>query len=454
MQTRETALAIAKAVRSGERRATDVAAESLMEIDRLNPQLNMLTAVTRDEALEAADAIDARVARGEDPGPLAGVPFAVKNNFDIAGVTTLAGAKIYEGRPAAKADAFAVEALKRAGAILVGAANMDEFACGITTENAYYGATRNPLDPTRISGGSSGGSAAAVSAGIVPLAVGTDTGGSIRVPSSLCGVFGMKPTYGRLSRRGVVPFSWSMDHVGPMARTLSDLAAGYDALQGRDPADPAQQDRASEAVLPAIAEGPGRLRVALLEGWFDQHAGDEARAALQQAAERLKVTRRVELPNTDIARGAMNLIVMTEASSFVLQGLQTRAGDFDPLTRNRLLASAMVPGVYAAAAQRFRAWYRQQAAQLLQTADVLIAPAVPFPATLIGQDRIVFDGKEVPCRPMLTLLTAPLSFIGLPVVVVPVRRPGAMPVGVQVVARPFAEADAFRVAAALAGEAS
>jgi len=446
----ETAFEIAQSVRTGARKAVDVVTAALARIDADNPRINAFTAITRDTALQAAARLDAQVAKGVEPGPLAGVPFAVKNNFDVAGLTTLAGSKVYQGRPAATADSFAVRALKDAGGILVGALNMDEFACGITTENAHYGPTRNPRDPERISGGSSGGAAAAVAAGMVPLTVGTDTGGSIRVPSSMCGVFGLKPTYGRLSRGGVVPFSWSMDHVGPLANSLRDLAAGYDALQGRDPDDPVQRVRDVESTAAAVAAGPGKLRVALLEGWFADNAGEEARACLDEAAARLRVTRRVTLEHTNVARGAMNLIVMSEAGSFLLPHLRERAADFDPLTRNRLLAGAMLPAGYVAAAQRFRAWYRQQAARLFETVDVLIAPALPFPATRIGQDRIVFNGKDIPCRPMFTLLTAPLSFIGLPVVVVPVLRKDGMPLGVQVIARPFAEADAFRVAAGLA----
>lgn len=445
----ETAIEIAAAIRSGSSKAVDVVGAALARIDRLNPSINAFTEVTRKQAVEAATAVDAKVAKGIDPGPLAGVPFGVKNNFDIEGVTTLAGSKVYRGRAAAGADAFAVQSLKRAGAILLGALNMDEFACGITTENAHYGPTRNPLDTERISGGSSGGSAAAVAAGMVPLAVGTDTGGSIRVPSAMCGVFGMKPTYGRLSRTGVVPFSWSMDHVGPLAKTLGDLAAGYDALQGRDPVDPVQNARNAEPALPAISEGPGKLRIALLDGWFKDNAGEDAEACVEQAAERLKITHRASLSRTDVARAAMNLIVMTEASAFLLPELRKHDKDFDPMTRSRLLASAMLPAGYAAAAQRFRAWYRQQAAELFKTADVLIAPALPFPATRIGQDRIVFRGKDILCRPMFTLLTAPLSFLGLPVVMVPVHRSEGMPLGVQVIAKPFAEADAFRVAAGL-----
>ena len=220
-----SALAIAAAVRAGKTRAHDVVAGALERIARRDATLNAFTSVLRDRALADADAIDHRLASGADAGPLAGVPFAAKNLFDIAGVTTLAGSKINADNAPATRDATAVARLRTAGAVLVGALNMDEYAYGFSTENTHYGPTRNPHDPSRIAGGSSGGSAAAVAAGLVPLSLGTDTNGSIRVPAALCGVFGLKPTFGRVSRAGVVPLAWSFDHVGPFARRVADLAA-------------------------------------------------------------------------------------------------------------------------------------------------------------------------------------------------------------------------------------
>src|SRR5207237_1190948 len=198
---------LAQAIRSRDVTALEIITTALRRIDRLDPLLNCFTAVLADSALHQAAAIDRQLAAGGDPGPLAGVPFAVKNLFDIAGLTTLAGSKIHAARPAATKDAVVVERLKGAGAILVGALNMDEYAYGFTTENSHYGATRNPHDPERVAGGSSGGSAAAVAGGLVPFTLGSDTNGSIRVPSSLCGVFGLKPTFGRLSRGGSFPFA-------------------------------------------------------------------------------------------------------------------------------------------------------------------------------------------------------------------------------------------------------
>jgi len=256
------ALSIAAAVRGGTLSAVEVAEATLARIAARDPALNSFTAVTEARALADARAVDVALARGDDPGPLAGAPFAVKNLFDVAGLVTIAGSKIDRERPPATADATIVRRLAAAGAVLVGALNMYEYAYGSTTENTHYGPAHNPHDPARVAGGSSGGSGAAVAGGLVPLALGSDTNGSIRVPASLCGIFGLKPTYGRLSRAGARLFAASLDHVGPLARSVGDLAATYDAMQGPDPRDPACAGREVEPVLPEIERGADGLRIA------------------------------------------------------------------------------------------------------------------------------------------------------------------------------------------------
>ena len=249
------AATIARDVRARKTSAGDVVTAALGRIAARNPAINAFTRVLGDEALGAAKRIDEAVAMGRDPGPLAGVPFAVKNLFDVAGVVTLAGSKIHADRPPAARDATAVARLRAAGAVLVGALNMDEYAYGFTTENSHYGPTRNPRDLTRVAGGSSGGSAAAVAAGMVPLTLGSDTNGSIRVPAALCGVFGLKPTYGRLSRTGAVLFASSFDHIGPFARSTRDLALAFDVLQGPDATDPVCSARPAEPCADELERG-------------------------------------------------------------------------------------------------------------------------------------------------------------------------------------------------------
>lgn len=233
--------AIQQALSAGELSAREIARQTLEDIARINPQINAWTAVTEARMLAEAENIDTLRREKRPLPPLAGVPYAVKNLFDVAGHTTLAGAELFSQRSAASADSFAVRQLRSAGGLLSGMVNMDAYAYGFTTENSHYGATRNPHDLTRIAGGSSGGSAAAVAAGLVHFSLGTDTNGSIRVPASLCGIYGLKPTFGRLSRSGSHPFVASLDHIGPFARRVCDLASVYDALQGRDTSDPFRQ---------------------------------------------------------------------------------------------------------------------------------------------------------------------------------------------------------------------
>jgi AtzE family amidohydrolase len=400
--------------------------------------------------MTSSRAVDEAVARGEDPGPLAGVPFAAKNLFDVRGVVTLAGSIIERRRPPAKQDAFAVTRLEAAGAVCVGCLNMDEYAYGFTTENSHYGPTRNPHDLARIAGGSSGGSGAAVAAGLVPLSLATDTNGSIRVPASLNGLWGLKPTYGRLSRSGALLFVPSLDHIGPLARSVADLAAAYDAMQGHDPADPVQAPRAAEPVSSLRDMGIARLRVGRLTGYFACSGTQAVQAAANQVATALGATEEVEFPLAAEVRAAAFLITSAEGAMLRLPDLRDRAAEFEPLTRDRLLAGALLPAQWVLHAQRVRALARARAAVLFRDWDILVAPATPTPATPIGQDTLDLGDGPIPLRPTLGVYTQPLSAIGLPVIAAPVQGvDGALPACVQLVAAPWREDLLFRAAAAL-----
>ena len=445
------AWAIAEAVRGGRLRAREVAEASLAAIRERDAELNCFTRVLEDVALADADAVDARVAAGENAGALAGVPFAAKNLFDIAGVTTLAGSKILAGNAPAARDATAVARLRAAGAVLVGATNMDEFAYGFVTENAHYGATRNPHDTSRVAGGSSGGSAAAVAAGMVPLALGSDTNGSIRVPAALCGVYGLKPTYGRVSRAGAFLFAASLDHVGPFARSARDLAAVLDVLQGPDERDPVCSRRAAEPVTPRLEQGIAGLRVGVLGGYFAAgseygRGAPEVFAAVEQVARIAGASEAAEWPDVETARAAAFLITAVEGGNLHLDRLRTRPGDFDPAVVERLMAGAIAPAAWYLQAQRFRRVFRERVRRVFERFDVLLAPATPCAAIRIGQKTIEFGGQEIPARANLGIYTQPISFIGLPVATVPVHEAGRLPVGVQVIGAPFREEAVLRVA--------
>ena len=434
---------IAAEVRAGRVTARAVAEATLSRIARLDGGINAFTAVTAERALAAADAVD----EGRMTGPLAGVPFAVKNLFDLEGLPTLAGSKIRRDAAPPPRDATLVRRLTAAGAVLVGALNMDEFAYGFVTENAHDGPVRNPHDPSRIAGGSSGGSAAAVAAGLVPLTLGSDTNGSIRIPASLCGVFGLKPTYGRLSRQGVFPFVESLDHVGPFARTAEDLAMAYDVLQGPDPAGDAECARAAEPIadrLEALAETP--LRVGVLGGWFQQGAFPEVLDALAAVAAALKAEDTVVLPGAAAARAAAFCLTAFEGGALHRDDLTARALDYDPAVRDRLLAGALVPEGVAKAASRFRTLFRDEVREAFGRYDVLLAPASVCPAPPIGQTTMEMGGQPVSVRKNLGAFTQPISYVGLPVVAAPVSRPGLLPIGVQLIAPPWREDLAFAAA--------
>ncbi|MES5488329.1 AtzE family amidohydrolase [Bradyrhizobium sp. INPA03-11B] len=443
-----SAAEIAQAVSA--RKVTAVAATeaALARIAVHDKVLNAFTDVTADRARAKARVIDAEIAAGKSVGPLAGVPFAVKNLFDVEGLSTRAGSKINRDLPASPRDATLIERMEAAGAVLVGALNMGEYAYDFTGENAHDGPSRNPHDPARMAGGSSGGSGSAVGGALVPIALGSDTNGSIRVPSSFCGVFGLKPTYGRLSRARSFPFVASLDHLGPFARSVTDLALAYDVMQGPDTDDPACVARPVEPTMPLLAEGINGLRIAIAGGYFQQNLLPEAVEAVARVAKALGATQIVELPEAARARAAAFIITTTEGAALHLDRLRKRPNDFDPAVRDRLFAGAMIPAVHVDKAQKFRRWYRARVLELFQSVDVILAPATPCTAPKIGQANFMLDGVELPVRPNIGIHTQPISFIGLPVAAVPVPLE-LMPIGVQIIAAPWREDIALRVAYAL-----
>lgn len=422
-------------VRRREVSAAEVLAAHMARIEKYDPVLNCFTDLTFPRSQEKAAHVDAEIAAGRDPGPLAGVPVAMKNLFDIRGLTTRAGSNILRDAPPASADAPLLTRLMNAGAVLLGALNMDEFAYGFVTENAHDGPTRNPHDTARIAGGSSGGSAAAVAGGLAAITLGSDTNGSIRLPAGLCGIFGLKPTYGRVDRRGTFPFVDSFDHLGPFARSSADLTLAYDILQDTD--------------KPQAASPVPSARVAVLDGWFAQSATAEMLEAVAIVAKALGTSQTATLAEAERARAAAFCITAFEGGQLHKQNLILRPQDFDPATRPRLIAGALQPAETILQAQRFRAWFKDQAIELFQKFDLLLAPATPCTAPLVGQKTMMMNGQEIPVRPNLGLYTQPISFIGLPVVCVPVTARGRLPRGVQIIAAPGRERLALAAAAML-----
>ncbi len=425
-----SARAISAAVRTGE-----VSAVALAERALAAARADCHVAITRvlaERALAEAAVIDAKVARGEDPGPLAGVPYAAKDLFDIVGLPTTAGAGARAGAQPASADAEAVRRLAAAGAVLVATTTMDEFAYGFATINAQDGTTLNPHDPARLAGGSSGGSAAAVAAGIVPFALGSDTNGSIRVPASLCGVYGIKPAHASLPLEGTFPLAESFDDVGPFAADLGDLALVWEVLLG-------------EALPPA----PGKLRLARLGGRFRENVDPAQLAAIDAAAPGAAL---IDLPDIARARSAAFLITAFEGGALHREALAADAMAYDPAVRDRLIAGALLPRPLYGRALAFRADFLAQLHERIADIDVLIAPATPTFAPPIADPRITIDGALVPARADLGIHTQPITFTGLPALAVPLRRPGRLPLGLQLIGKPGGEGALLTLAARLEAE--
>ncbi len=362
-------------------------------------------------------------ARTTGEGVLAGVPFAVKDLFDVRGLPTTAGAAMRMDAPPAARDATVVSRLKQAGAVLVGTTNMDEFAYGFATVNAHFGTTCNPHDVTRLAGGSSGGSAAAVAAGLVPFALGSDTNGSIRVPAALCGIYGLRSTHGQVPLDGVFPFVDALDVAGPFARSLALLQTVHEVM--------------SDAPLAQV--DAGTLRIARLGGWFDANLDPDLRAGLEAIAAALGIKGAIELPQARASRMAAFVMTAIEGAYLHRDALRTDPDAFDPAVRDRLLAGLQQPARVLMDVQRFAQGFGTAMARLWEQVDVLVAPAVPCVAPRIDQATIEIDGQPVSARANLGLFTQPLGLAGCPVLSVPLWRPGQLPLGVQLVAAPGRE---------------
>lgn len=424
-----SAAAIAAAVRNRDISALDLVERCLTDLESHGRSLVAITRILADRARAEAAAVDAAIAAGGDPGPLAGVPYGVKDLFDIEGLPTTAGSTLYADAPPAARDAEAIVRLRKAGAVLVATLNMDEFAYGFATINARHGTTRNPHDPDRLAGGSSGGSAAIVAAELLPFSLGSDTNGSVRVPASLTGIYGLKPTHDALPMEGVFPFAASFDDVGPFALSVADMQCVWNALAGM-PAKP----------------GDGPLRVARLGGRFRDNSDADQIAAIDAIAPDAPL---VELPDIARARSAAFVITAAEGGALHRAALTRDAMAFDPATRDRLLAGALLPPELYETAQDFRARYKQAVLALIDGYDVLLAPATPCVAPPIADPRILIDGALSPARADLGIHTQPISFTGLPSLSVPLLRPDRLPLGIQLIGRPGGEATLFRFAAML-----
>ncbi len=460
---------IADAVRKGDASAHAIAEATLERIAKFESELHCFNAVTDEVALSQADDVDRKLASGEDPGPLAGVPVALKDNICTRGIATTAGSRILAGW-LPPYDATVVTRLRSAGAVLVGKTNLDEFAMGSSTENSGFGPTRNPWDLGLVPGGSSGGSASAVASGLAAVALGSDTGGSIRQPAALCGVVGMKPTYGGISRFGLIAFASSLDQIGPLARTVEDAAAVVEAVGGHDPFDSTSLDRTPDDLRSAPSLPTEGLRVGVV-GDFLVDAQPECAAAVRAAADALTKegahVDEVAIPELMLGLPAYYLIAPAEASSNLARydgvryGLRvdaadaaemnarTRAAGFGAEVKRRIMLGTYVLSAgyydaYYAQAQRVRTLVARVFANAYANFDVLLAPTTPSVAFAFGAKT------DDPVAMYLSdLFTIPSNLAGHPAISVPYTLADGLPIGVQVLAPALGERVMFRVAAAL-----
>lgn len=458
---------VARRIRAGEVSPVEVVEAALRRIGELNPEVNGFITVTAENAMREARAAAEALARGrggsEEVGPLHGVPVAIKDIMETAGVRTTCGSRILADY-VPEADATVVRRLKAAGAIVVGKTNTHEFAFGPTNVNPHYGACHNPHNPACVSGGSSGGSAAAVVTGQAYLGMGTDTGGSIRIPAACCGVVGLKPTYGLVSKAGIFPLSWSLDHPGPLVRTAEDAALALSVLAGPDSRDPSTVGSAAAGdgpegrdYLGALERGGDGLRgvrVGVPRGWLEKRVDPAVTAAVREAIGRLEdrgaAVREIEFPDADPMMLANRLIILAEAAAYHMPWLRTRAGEYGADVRARLELGQYLMAVDYLAGQRLRAELCQTLAGLMRDVDIIVTPALPVPAPHIGQDHVRWsDGTET-VPDALIRFAAPFNVTGQPAASVPCGMGGGLPLGVQLVGRWFDERTVLRAAAALA----
>jgi aspartyl-tRNA(Asn)/glutamyl-tRNA(Gln) amidotransferase subunit A len=441
------------AMQRGQLSAVELAESVLEQIDKLNPTVNAYITVRHsDDVLGEARQADQQRREGQ-AAPLTGIPIALKDNFATAGTRTTAGSKILaEWIP--DRDATVVGKLKQAGAIIAGKLNMHEFANGTTNDNPHFGKTRNPWDPDRTPAGSSGGSGAALAAAMCLGATGSDTGGSIREPAAFCGVVGLKPTYGLVGRAGVVPFSWSLDHAGPMARTVADTALLLQVMAGYDPGDPGSVPSAAVDYLRDLGRGVDGIVVGIERHYFTKVMDPGVRRGFETTVEHLQALgariQEIHLPAAELSLAAELAILFPEAASLHRSWLDERPQDYGEDVRRSLLSGRLYRAVDYVEAQRVRALLRKQLAEAFQTVQVLLTPTMIIEPVSWGCERFVIDGAERdPLEAFIRCLVA-FNLTGNPALAVPCGYgDGGLPVGVQLVGPPFSEATLFRVGRAI-----
>jgi aspartyl-tRNA(Asn)/glutamyl-tRNA(Gln) amidotransferase subunit A len=440
------------AIRNGTVSSVELTTAALERIQRLDPQLNSFLNVTAGPALAQARKADEELAADHDRGPLHGIPIALKDLFLTRGIHTTAGSKIYE-HFVPEIDSAVGEKLAEAGTVLIGKLNMHELAYGITSANPHFGPVRNPWNTAHSPGGSSGGSGAAVAAGFVFAAMGSDTGGSIRIPASFCGTAGIKPTYGRVSRYGTFPLGYSLDHMGPLTRTVRDSALVLNAIAGHDPRDPASSRRPVPDFVPADGCSIRGVRIGVPKSFFfdrlDTGVESAVRAALALADKLGAEIKPVSVPDIVALNAVARVTLLAEASAVHETHLEKRS-QFGPDVLALLDQGRLVPATDYVNAQRLRRRLAREFNALWESMDCIVTPATPAPAPRIGETIVRLGGEDEDVRLAATRLVRGINPLGLPALSLPCGiTESGLPVGLQIVGRAFDEAGILRVGAAL-----
>jgi len=442
---------IAKALREKTVSSVELASDSLRRIAALDPKLKAFITVTAELAKSQAQQADHELAGGKDRGPLHGIPIAVKDVFCTQGIRTTCGSKLFAGH-IPEHDAAVVERLRAAGAVIVGKTNMHELAYGVTSANPHFGTVRNPWDLERIAGGSSGGSGSAVAAGLVPMAMGSDTGGSIRIPASFCGTVGLKPSFGRVSRYGVLPLDFSLDHMGPLTRCVRDAALTLNVLAGFDPRDETCSRRSVEPYLPSEPVNIQGLRIGVPENFYFERispsVADAVGHAVRLAEEAGAVVVSLRVPDIAQLNTIGRIILLSEASATMERYLHRRS-DFGPDVLSLLDQGRLLPATDYINAQRVRRLLQQEFQSVWTKVDCLFTPTTPTSAPKIGQSTIDLDGEE-DVRIASTRLARGVNVLGLPALSLPCGFDEMeLPIGLQIIGPSFREALILKVGAAL-----
>lgn len=443
---------LAPLIKTKEISPVEVTTAVLQEVEKKNPLINAYIDIYKEEALDVARLKEAEIMKGIYHGALHGIPLALKDIFHMKNKRVTFGSKIH-GDHIANYDATVVEKLKQAGAIFTGTLNMHEYASGNTTNNAHYGACRNPWDPERIPGGSSGGSAAAVAANMTIASLGTDTGGSIRGPASVCGIVGLKPTYGRVSKHGCFPLAWSLDHIGPMTKTVTDTAILLQLLAGYDSRDSASSNYPVDDYTSNLTGDIQGLVIGISEEYFFDDVDPEVEKIVRTGIQKLEQLgakiEQVKIPSLENTIWAQRMTITAESAAVHHQHLIERPADFAEDVRQGFELGHLISAVDYLQAQQIRALMKKEFNNVFEKVDVLISPTHPFPATVIGQDKKMHNGREIKVYDNVSRFSRPGNLVGLPSLSIPCGIHEGLPVGMQITGAAFAEKTVLQFAKAV-----